>query len=409
MHSTFLRAAPLLLALLPTPAFGQEEAGSDVVHWSDLFGTDVRFSLYGFLRGDIQYSDSRFNDVQIPGYVQSEDPTAAPAVGAENDDSEFSLHARLTRFGINLVAPELDALHGGELTGTVEIDFYNIGLPDSDSRNAVRMRKAYVQAAWEHWSFLVGQTWDLISPLYPAVNHDLVMWGAGNTGDRRPQARAQYSTAAGTGRFTAGFGIALSGAVAGATAEGGLRSGENSGEPMLNARLGYEGKTSSGGAYQVGVWGHTASEDYDATGAGSDQSYDSSSVGVDVRVPVHSDRLWLSGEYWTGENVDDIRGGIFQGVNATTGQEIESEGGWIELGAKATDHLSVHAGFSMDDPEDGDLSASQRSKNEVAYIAARWRYDVLGFGLEYLNWETEYIGLDSGDANRFQAYMAFYF
>jgi hypothetical protein len=412
MHHSLALAAPLALALCASAAHAQEPAAppvDDTVHWKDLLGTGIKFKLYGFLRTDAQWSDSRFNDIQIPGYVQSEDPAAPPSVGASDDDSDFALHARLTRFGMNLAGPTIEGLGNPDLTGNVEIDFYNIGLGDSDSRSAVRMRKAYLKLDWTHWSLLAGQDWDVISPLYPAVNADLVMWGAGNTGDRRPQVTAEYKTDMGAGQFVATFGVGLSGAVAGATAEGGLRSGENSGEPMLNARLGYSGKTDAGGAYQFGVWGHSSKEDYDAISAGNDQSYDSSSIGVDVKVPIVGDSTWLLGEYWSGKNVDDIRGGIFQGVNPTTGAEIQAEGGFLELGTRLTDHMSMHLGYSIDDPDDADLDPNQRAKNKVGYAAARWSYGALRYGVEYLNWTTEYVGLDDGDANRVQAFLAFYF
>lgn len=223
----------LAITVVGPPALAQEaEPETDFLTWEDLLGKGSRLQFYGFLRADAQYNDSRFNDPQIPGFVQSEDPNAPPSIGADKDDSEFTLHARLTRFGANVTGPPVDGLGNPAVTGAVEVDFYNIGLGDSDSRSALRMRKAYVDLAWDRWSLRAGQDWDFISPLYPAVNADLVMWGAGNTGDRRPQVRLQYDA---PGGFRGTFGLGLSGAVAGATAENGLRSGENSGEPMVKS------------------------------------------------------------------------------------------------------------------------------------------------------------------------------
>lgn len=397
----------LAVSLFAPPALAQEaKSGTDYLIWDDLFGKGSRLQFYGFLRADAQYDDSRFNDPQIPGYVQSEDPSAPPSIGADKDDSEFTIHGRLTRFGANVTAPPIDGLGNPDITGAVEVDFYNIGLNDSDSRSALRMRKAFVDLAWGRWSLRAGQDWDVISPLYPAVNADLVMWGAGNTGDRRPQVRLQYDA---PGGFRSTFGIGLSGAVAGAVAENGLRSGENSGEPMVNARVGYHGKTGQGASYQMGLWGHVSSEDYDATGSGSDQSYDSQSVGIDFRVPLSGTSLWLLGEAWQGENLDDIRGGIFQGVNSSTGEEIEAEGGFLELGFQANPNLTLHLGYSIDDPDDDDLSSGQRSKNEVAYIASRWTYGALNYGVEYLDWTTEYKGFDDGDAGRLVGFITLNF
>lgn len=408
---------PFLVATLcvaSAPAFAQadhEESDHQLVKWTDLLGKGSTLQLYGFLRTDVQYSDSRFNDPQIPGFVQSEDPTAPASIGAEENDDEFAIHARLTRLGMNLKGPAVGGLGDPDLTGNVEIDFYNIGLNDSDSRSAIRMRRAFLNLDWGDWSLLAGQEWDVFSPLFPAVNHDLVMWGAGNLGDRRPQVRAQYDHAMGPGTFTFTGGIGLSGAVDSPTVEGGLRSGENSGAPLLAARAGYAGKLESGGAYQLGVAGHRSSEDFDPDGAGAlaEDDFDSSSISVDFKAPLYRDRWSLLGEWFSGENLDDVRGGIFQGVNSS-GEEIESQGGWVELVFQASQVLSLHVGYALDDPEDEDLDAAfPRAKNEIPYIAARMKWGVLHGGIEYLNWTTDYEGFDEGDANRFQIFLAYYF
>lgn len=415
MRSIAVLLGGLTAALLSPPSVhAQDDPEPDqVLTWTDLLGTDNTLQIYGFLRLDTMYDDSRFNDPLIPYAVLSEDgapPGGVPAgTVADEDDSEFSLSARLTRLGLRLDHPDpIQGLGGPSLDGVVEVDFYNIGLGDSDSRNALRMRLAYLKLSWDQWSVLAGQDWDVISPLYPAVNADLVMWGAGNTGDRRPQITVKNEKELGDGKLVSEFGIALTGAVGGTAVSGGLKSGEDSGRPMVHARVGYHGKTDDGGAYQLGVWGHNSEEDFDATGAGS-ETYDSSSVGIDVRAPIHADDLWVTGEWWTGENLRDIRGGILQGVNPTTGDEIEASGGFVELGWKATENCSLFAGYSYDDPEDADLDPFQRSKNEIPYLAARWRYGDLRLGLEYLNWTTDYIGLESGDANRVVGYIAYYF
>jgi len=405
-------AVCLVLATLTVPSTAQDEHRPDdktFVKWSDIIGEGSSFQLYGFLRTDAQWNDSRMNDPQIPGYVRSEDPTAPPSIGAPKDDSEFALHARLTRLGLDFTGPDIEALGKAKLTGNVEIDFYNIGLPDSDSRAAVRMRKAYLQLAWDDVSVLAGQTWDLISPLYPAVNADLVMWGAGNLGDRRPQIRASYTPEMAGGKFDLTGGIGLAGAVAGKNVVGGLRSGENSGLPMFAARAGWSKTLESGGKVQAGVWGHYSEDRYDPAGGTNEETFKSHSVGFDVKVPILGKELWLLGEGWTGENLDDVRGGIFQGVNATTRQGIGASGGFGELGWQTTETMSLHAGYSTDNPKDSDLSPTMRSNNKVYYATAKWRFDAFRMGVEYLNWTTDYIGFSDGTANRVVFWVAYYF
>ena len=98
----------------------------------------------------------------------------------------------MTRFGLNLGGGEVEAIGSPKLTGRIEVDFY--GGPASDSRNMFRMRHAWTKLQWGNFLLLAGQTSDLISPLYPSVNADMLMWGTGNLADRRPtDPHAQYT------------------------------------------------------------------------------------------------------------------------------------------------------------------------------------------------------------------------
>ena len=403
----------LFSSLLAGAASAQEDpTPQQSLTWSDLVELDSTFRVYGFVRLDAMYDDSRMNDVLIPAYARSEDPSppggVPPDVVADDDDSEFSMSARLTRLGVDVDGPVVEGMGDAELDGKIEIDFYNVGLDDSDSRAAIRLRLAYLTLEWGGWTLLAGQDWDVISPLYPVVNNDLLHWGSGNLGDRRPQLTVRNACAAGPGEVITEAGIALAGAVSSSSVVGGLRSGENAGRPMIHGRIGYHGTTEDGGAYQVGVWAHDSEFEFDATGAG-EAAYDSHSIGLDAQVPLHGDRVWARGELWTGENLADVRGGILQGVNPTTGEEIEARGGFLELGLAATEHLTLYAGYSSDDPRDADLDAFQRSENTAPYVAARWRYGSLRFGVEALHWKTAYVGLEHGDALRLLAWVAYYF
>lgn len=401
-------------SLFLSPAFAQEDPTPEQgLTWADLLKSDSTFKLYGFLRLDAMYDDSRMNDPQIPFLVLSEDdnpPGGVPAgTVADKNDDELALSARLTRLGLDFDGPTIAEVGSADLAGKLEIDFYNIGLNDSDSRYALRIRLAYLELDWGAWSLLAGQDWDVISPLYPAVNHDLVMWNAGNTGDRRPQLTVKNEWPVGPGKLETRLSAGFTGAVASSNVVGGLRSGENAGRPMWNGRVGYHGATDAGAPYQFGVWAHDSEEEFDATGSGSESTFDSHSLGADVKFPLLTKNVWLMGEYWMGENLRDIRGGIGQGVNPSTGEEIDADGGWLELGVMPTEHLTLHAGYALDDPDNDDLATFQASKNTIPYVAARWRYGSLRFGLEYLMWTTEYIGLDDGDANRVVGWIAYYF
>ncbi|HKB15258.1 MAG TPA: hypothetical protein VKF62_04295, partial [Planctomycetota bacterium] len=297
----------------------------------------------------------------------------------------------------------------------LEIDFYNNGLQgQSESREAVRMRHAYLKMAWDDWFFLAGQTIDVISPIWPIVNADLVMWGAGNLGDRRPQFRIERVPKAGEGGLIAQGEVGLTGADdnsdldAPGTFGAGFRDGETSGLPTLQARLAYRCLLAEKRTLEFGVWGDRAWEDPDTEFNDRDR-FDSYAIGGDLTLPIYEDRLWLKSEAWAGKNVDDVRGGIFQGINTTTGTEIASKGGWVEVGWKTGPNYSVHAGYSRDDPDNKDLNQGGREANKIWYFANRFYFDPIEIGLDYFNWTTEYLGFDEGDDNRFQFYVSYKF
>jgi len=336
-------------------------------------------TLYGFFRGDAIYDTQKPNSAQSPQWI----PTGS---GNEN----FTLHPRLTRLGLDVNGGKKGPF---EVTGKIELDFQGGG---SESRNTPRARHLYVQLKQGQSAWLVGQTWDLISPLYPSPNDDTLMWNAGNLGDRRPQIRYTHSGADG---LTAAVMLGLTGAVDGKDLDAnGTRDGEASGMPGFQARLGYKGPK-----FAAGLWGAFAREET-ATPVGGSTKFDTNVVGIDWQL--FFDKFDLSGEAWTGENLSDIRGGIGQGVNTATGDEISSSGGWLELGYKASPVYRVAVGYTIDDPKDSDVGAG-RQENSAFYLHNKWN---VGSGVEiganYLHWLTDWAGLPRGRNSRFSFFLA---
>lgn len=388
---------------------GDEQPYLDLVKWNELTVGESKIQFYGFLRLDLIYDESRPNNTQTIGFVRSEDND----LNGRNSDGDFTMHPRLTRLGLNLDGPVIEELGDAKLTGKLEIDFYNSGLQgQSESRAALRMRHAWLKLGWKDAgvSLLAGQTYDLISPLYPKVNPDLAQWGAGNLGDRRPQLRLEWWNPVGDGKIGVQGMIGLTGADDNANLDtpgtygAGYRDGDTSELPTLQMRLGYEtwlfGEKS--GKFQIGIWGTRAWEDPDERIAGSDR-FDSWGYGADLIIPLYENMLWIKGEIWEGQNLDDVRGGIFQGINTVTGDEIRSRGGFVELSYKPVDWYEVTGGWSTDDPYNKDLESAARASNQVSYFANRFKFGDFSFGLDYLYWKTQYIGFQNGDDHRFQA------
>ena len=368
---------------------------------------DHRLRLYGFPRADAIFTDSRLapND-QFPFFVVSEAPGSDTA-----DDSEFEIHPRLTRLGVDVARDTIPTIPSSSLAGKIEFDFQNGG---SESRQAVRLRHAYVQIADENgMTFLAGQTNDLISPLWPSANGDSLMWNAGNLGDRRPQMRLTHRSAVSDeGTLDLAFAIARFGAINNRDLNGdGTPDGIAAGIPMFQVRVGVDNVFD--GAFSGGLWGHLAWEDIEV--AGGVQQAQSSSVGIDVLLHL-TDRLGIAGEGWYGEDLDDVRGGIAQGINSTTGEEIASRGGWAEFRYDVTERYRVALGYTIDNPVNGDLDPTEtigggaREKNQTAFFANRFNFGAgLVAGFEYSYWNTDYLDVPGGDANRVNFWIIYKF
>ncbi len=378
----------------------------------------VEWTPYGFVRFDAIYDDSRMSNHQFPMYALSEDELAGPA-----NDSRTTLHPRLTRFGAKLGAFDLPAPWSAR--ALIEIDFQNGG---RESREVIRMRQGYFEVRRGDLAILAGQTWDLISPLYPAANNDGMMWNAGNLGDRRPQARVSWTPSVGQGAIALAVAATQTGAVDSKDLDGnGTLDGSDAAEPGVQGRAGYARAFDSGASLKAGAWGHFAREET-ASPVGEEREFESWVGGFDVSLFPHA-KFGVEGEGWSGENLSDIRGGIGQGINRFTGRAVASKGGWAQVVLKPHAKVAVFAGYAIDDPDDEDVptleeatsksganSAIQalgdtgRTKNEAAFGVVRVRpWAPLQIALEYIHWKTAYAGLDEGTDNRIDAHTTLYF
>jgi hypothetical protein len=349
-------------------------------------------SIYGFARIDYIADDSTMSNVDRPFFVESEP-------GDSGDNSEVSLHPRLSQIGLSLDPWRLDGPLKGE--GRLEVDFQG----DDGSSGFVQLRHAYFAVKLGDWvEVLGGQTWDLMSPLFPSANNDTMMWNAGNTGDRRPQFRTVLSP---WSRLRIGAAVAMSGSADGQDLDGdGRLDGMESGMPMVQMLAEYRQRFGSYGIMRLGVWGHAAREEL-ADGT----ELDSSSVGGHFYLPVPAPiGLVLMGEVFTGKNLSDIRGGIGQGVNPMTGEEIQATGGWFELVNVFTERHMLALGGSFDVVDADDIEDGGRESNATTYAVLRYRpHPSLQMAGEFIHWRTRYKNAALGVANRFNVHATMFF
>jgi transglutaminase-like putative cysteine protease len=349
-------------------------------------------SFYGQVRLDaIRDSAQMSPNAASPSFVKSPDDTS---VDGDKSNDQYTIHPRLTRLGLNLKAPA-DAVPGWAISGKIEMDFQGGG---SESRPNPRARLLFADFKKGPHAWRVGQDWDTIAPLIPSPNDDTVMWNVGNTGDRRAQVR--YTFDKGTG-FNLAAAMGLTGAIDAKDLDAnGTRDGEDSGVPGLQARFGWKGKKAA-----FGLWGYKAWEETTLPVAG-ETDFGSDIVGIDWSAPLGK-RADLRGEAWTGSNLSDIRGGVGQGVNTTTGRTVSSRGGWIELGFNTTPKHRLAVGYTVDDPDGDDLGGNGRTKNFAEYIHNKWQLGAnFELGANVLFWETEYKSLATGKNRRLDLYLS---
>lgn len=370
------------------------------VTWSKLTKSGNPIQIYGYVRLDAYWDQARANSVHVPTFILPEDTAQA-----DGNDDEFAFDSRLTRIGFNIDAGQIG---DAKTTAKLETDFANTNNP-SESRETPRIRLAYINLDFGNVTLRFGQDWDILAPLFPAINYETLMWNAGNLGDRRPQAMLIWQPTKGEAtEFEVKLGAGLTGAVdnldldtgvAGAPTVG-QRDGFDSGLPHGQMRLGLltEGWVEKK-KINLGLWGAIGELETDTEFAGED-CFTTFTIGLDITLPITSS-LGMKGEFFYGEALADFRGGIGQSVNTALGEEIESVGGWGEFYWDVTDTWRLHIGGTIDDPTDDDVPANGRELNWSMYVGTVYQFGGgLKAGMDVIYWETQFDTLGIGNTIR---------
>lgn len=357
-----------------------------------------RIVPYGIGWLHASYDTSRTVSGPFVLFVHSDDTQGEPS---------FSVSARATRLGFQIYGPEIQ---GGQSGGRIEFDFHGFAL--TANRTGVLLRHAYGEFYRDGWRILGGQTWDLISPLWPNVLNYTVAWAAGNIGYRRAQVRLERTFRAEDGSkwlAQASINQTIVSDFVGAPDI----QGEDAGWPTLMGRIGYVGpdRYGTGKPAQFGVSGHIAQHgtDFRTPPAEDDRRFLSWSFNIDVRYPF-SERCGFQGEFFMGQALGTFLGGINQGIDPVEREAIRAMGGWVELWLYWTSDLHTHVGFGIDDPNDDDLSPGRRTQNHFYFANLIWNVSPeLEVGIELSWWETRYKGLAPGEAFRVEGTMRYHF
>ncbi|MBI2921209.1 MAG: hypothetical protein HYY18_09015 [Planctomycetes bacterium] len=371
--------------------------------WKDLVSLGGHLKWYGFLRLDSTWSDSRFDDPRAPFWVLSEDDDTfiAGATHIEKNDDNFNMHPKISRLGFELDSGAIAELADARASGKLEFDFLNVG---TESHQAVRLRHAYGKVGWESFYLLFGQTADLVSPLLPTANNATQMGYVGNIGYRRPQIRLAFEPKFGERvKLLVAVAAAQEGAVrtTNIDLDGlGVRDGDDPGWPELQARVGITAQHWVEKKWiTLAGWAMYGAEETDLEVDGKTH-FDTYVYGFDFEFPILSQITFLA-EYWEGLNLADMRGGIAQGINAASGQEIRARGGWAEIKVAPVKWYAATLGGGFDDPHDHEFGPGMRTKNSVWWVDQAFVFSPFVLRLEYSHWRTEYEDLEPGRSNRY--------
>jgi hypothetical protein len=363
---------------------------------------DFTITPYGYLWAATTYETERSNNGDYTFYIFS-------AQAPDQVGPTYHVDAKSTRIGLDVLGPRLACLDCAQSDGKVEFDFQ--GASAQENKGSVLLRHAFWEVKDEEFRLLAGQTWDVISPLYPNTIMYTVYWAAGNIGYRRAQFRGERYIA-----YSDELLLTLQGSINGDiiadTAPTGITAfGDQSSWPVLEGRtaltFGPRGKNCH--PITLGTSAHIGEQRFKFTAPAPAQqlSAETWSFNVDLKAPI-TDRLGIQGEYQIGNDLSSFYGGILQGYNFTARKPIYDTGGWLEVWYYWTPCWHSHVGYCIDDPLNSDIPAGGRTYNNVYF--GNICYDVtkqFTCGLEVGQWRTLYKGLAPGEATRIE-FMARY-
>ncbi|MBU4367202.1 MAG: hypothetical protein KKF10_08710 [Verrucomicrobia bacterium] len=360
----------------------------------------LTLKAYGYVKLDAAYDSQKTSAGDLMFYV-------LPKVNGESDN-EFNMTARETRLGLELAGPDMEGL---KTTGKIETDFYGGNTANSPN---LRLRLAYLDLAMP-WgtSVRAGQDWETFITVIPRIVNFSYLADSGALGLRRPQFRVTqeipiYNKTKLVAKIAAARTI-------GEDIDGGMQDdGADSGYPSLQYNLCLETPLLISRPAKFSVSGHWGNETVDQTVSNqvvnSDANdYNTWSVIGSIILPVHA-KVALEGTIWQGENLDTYYGGIGQGINKTLQKGIGAKGGYIQLITDLTEKLNWNLAYGVDDPDNQDLNAGNRSKNQMVFTSVYYKItSAVTAAIEYSYMTTSYKDQANAANNRVQGAMIYKF
>lgn len=322
-----------------------------------------QLSLYGFIKGDATYQEHDMNS------------KVAPRFAVENGDSGTNLTAMHSRFGLKWNGPMLD--NGWNASAVFEFDLF-----DSSSNNQMKLRDrlAAFTIAKDKQSLLIGQHWDIFSPVMPTtLMTNGFLWQTGNMGFRRAQARYTYK----------GDNFEFQGSINDPSMSG--ESSETD-SPLFESRVGF-----SLAGVKLGVSGAYGKDEKSLP----NKDLDIWGISGDFIWPVTSSYS-IKGEIATGENLSNFLSR--SGVNTVSEDEEETVAGWAELTYTGV-RFNWWAGGAFENVDD--VPSGTINDTWMAFAGLQWKLtsELMGgapilLGVEIAHFDSEVKDGSNPDANQ---------
>ena len=319
----------------------------------------------------------------------------------DRTESECIVDVRNTRLGFDVAGPKIPWLGDAISGGKVEIDFQNNVL-STENKPTILLRHAYFDVKDDDFRFLVGQTWDVISPLYPGMLMYSVGWDGGNIGYRRAQVPRR--TIPHLLRRFAGYRATLD--------QPERVSRWHDLDQRRTVQLAHRRRTQSPGPWDIED--RTACRSRSACRATSakrssitapslvDNRRRTWSGNIDLRVPI-THRLGFQAECQAGENLSTFLGGIGQGIDPTTLQHHPRRRRLVRSlvrldadGSTATSVTRSTIRTTMTSHTTGERKYNQFYFGNLIYDVTK-NFLV---GVEVSSWKTLYVNQLPGDSLR---------
>lgn len=314
----------VLLLVFAAGLFNSQQArGSETV----LAGIETE--LYGFFKTDFIYDEANNKHGELMSWTDDE------------DESHFYASARQSRIGLNFSKDNIKAKLEGDFCGGT-----------AEGNAEFRLRHAYVEATKGDYSLLVGQTWHLTPLVFPDINNAMAGGFSGALWHRTPQARLTYS---GIDNIDMALALTRPSRNQSMLGNDGTRSGRPMAQGKLSANIGPAKFTLSG------AYGRFEDED--------EEEGDIELAAVGFVIPV-AEFATVSGQAWTGTNLNDFLGAPQMGVDSSDTDEVDARGGFVNINFPVTEEASLSVGHGLSDPDedaDGFSGFEGFEKNYTSY------------------------------------------